>query len=111
MSSFVLRLGRQGFVKAWQTVGNVGWRSLTHTPIDLATLHNEIVQMRRALTQRINEPHLSSPRPVHAPLVQVKEPKVKDPETFHGQRNKLTAFLTECEINFAVQLPVSHLIP
>jgi hypothetical protein len=32
-----------------------------------------------------------------------KEPKVKDPETFHENRNKLTAFLTECELIFVLQ--------
>jgi len=32
-----------------------------------------------------------------------KEPKVKDPETFHGQRDTLNAFLTECELIFELQ--------
>ena len=70
----------------------------TNAPIDSAIFQNEIMRMMRALTQRVNEP-----RPPYVPPVQVKEPKAKDPETFHGQRNKLTAFLTECEIYFSVQ--------
>ena len=79
-----------------------------NAPIDPATFQTEIMQMMRALTQRVNEPRMhyapTVPAPtVHAPPVQVKEPKAKDPETFHGQRNKLTAFLTECEIYFSVQ--------
>ena len=32
-----------------------------------------------------------------------KEPKVKDPETFHGHRDTLNAFLTECELIFELQ--------
>ena len=79
-----------------------------NAPIDPATFQTEIMQMMRALTQRVNEPRMhyapTVPAPtVHAPPVQVKEPKAKDPETFHGQRNKLTAFLTECKIYFSVQ--------
>ena len=79
-----------------------------NAPIDPATFQTEIMQMMRALTQRVNEPRIfyappvPAP-PVHSPPVQVNEPKAKDPETFHGQRNKLTAFLTECKINFSVQ--------
>ena len=77
-------------------------------PIDPATFQTEIMQMMRALTQRVNEPRIfyappAPVPPVYAPPVQVKEPKVLDPEIFYGQRNKLTSFLTECEINFSVQ--------
>ena len=68
----------------------------TNAPMETATSQNEMMQMMemmRALTQRVNESRLP-----HAPPIQVK-----DPGTFHGQRNKLNAFLKKCEINFTVQ--------
>lgn len=52
--------------------------------------------MARSMAAR--EANQSTPAPVRA-----QEPKVKDPETFHGQRDGLNAFITECELVFELQ--------
>jgi hypothetical protein len=59
--------------------------------------------MMNLLTQSItaNQQGLQ-PSANQAPPVP-REPKVKDPETFHGQRNTLDTFLTECDLVFELQ--------
>jgi hypothetical protein len=59
--------------------------------------------MMNLLTQSItaNQQGLQ-PSANQAPPVP-REPKVKDPETFHGQRNTLNTFLTECDLVFELQ--------
>ena len=67
-------------------------------PIDPATFQQQMFAMMNLLTQSIAAQNRRTPTP-HS----TKEPKVKDPETFHGQRDTLNAFLTECELIFELQ--------
>lgn len=60
-------------------------------------------QMMQLLTQNMqaqanNQRYSATPGPGS-----VREPKVKDPETFSGQREQLNAFLTECTLVFELQ--------
>lgn len=71
-------------------------------PIDPVTFQQQMFTMMNLLTQSIaaqNRQPLTTP----APHTTSREPKVKDPETFHGQRNTLNSFLTECELIFELQ--------
>ena len=52
------------------------------------------------LTQSVANQNRQSASPAPS---KVQEPKVKDPETFHGQRDSLNAFITECELVFELQ--------
>jgi hypothetical protein len=56
--------------------------------------------MMNLLTQSVANQNRQSASP--APP-KVQEPKVKDPETFHGQRDSLNAFITECDLVFELQ--------
>ena len=69
-------------------------------PIDPATFQQQMFAMMNLLTQSIAGQHRQSASP--AP-VKAQEPKVKDPETFHGQRDSLNAFILECELIFELQ--------
>ena len=60
----------------------------------------QFMQMIELLTSKLNERGATSPSPGGDNR---KEPKAKDPETFDGQRSKLSAFLTECRIIFTLQ--------
>ena len=69
--------------------------------IDPMTFQQQMFTMMNLLTQSIAaQTRQSSAIPAHSTT---KEPKVKDPETFHGQRDTLNAFLTECELIFELQ--------
>ena len=79
--------------------------------IDPATFQQQMFGMMNLLTQTIanqigersgregREGSRSSTLSSRDP----KEPKVRDPETFNGDRNKLNGFLTECELVFELQ--------
>ena len=67
--------------------------------IDPATFQQQMFTMMNLLTQSI----ISQNRPTATPQPHPREPKIKDPETFSGQRDTLTAFLTECELIFELQ--------
>jgi len=70
-------------------------------PIDPATFQQQMFMMMNLLTQSIAaQTRQPSTTPAHNTS---KEPKVKDPETFHGHRDTLNAFLTECELIFELQ--------
>ena len=66
-------------------------------PIDmqqqLMQLMAQVTALVQAQADRIAEP----------PQPRVREPDVKAPDTFHGARNKLQAFLTECDMVFRLQ--------
>lgn len=74
----------------------------SHTPIDPVTFQQQMFTMMNLLTQNLtsNQPVIQSST-TSSPSI--REPKVKDPETFHGQRNFLNAFLTECDLVFELQ--------
>jgi hypothetical protein len=75
--------------------------SFAQGPIDPATFQQQMFMMMNLLTQSIAaQTRQPSATPAHNTS---KEPKVKDPETFHGQRDTLNAFLTECELIFELQ--------
>ena len=77
--------------------------STPFVPIDPATFQQQLFTMMNLLTQNITNNRAPSP-PSATPFEPTsREPKVKDPETFHGQRNSLNAFLTECELVFEIQ--------
>jgi hypothetical protein len=71
-----------------------------NAPIDPAMFQQHMLAMMNLLTQSVANQNrrTASPAPV-----KVQEPKVKDPETFHGQRDSLNAFITECELVFELQ--------
>lgn len=72
--------------------------------IDPATFQQQMFNMMNLLTQSIaaNNSQVRQSSATPAPSNN-REPKVKDPETFHGQRDSLNAFLTECELVFELQ--------
>jgi hypothetical protein len=68
-------------------------------PIDSLTFQQQMMAMMNLLTQSIaGQRRATSPVPVRA-----QEPKVKDPETFHGKRESLNSFITECSLVFELQ--------
>ena len=70
--------------------------------IDPATFQRHMYSMMDLLTQNLvarDRPAAPQAPTPHEP----REPRVKDPETFSGQRDLLNAFLTECEILFELQ--------
>jgi hypothetical protein len=71
-----------------------------NAPIDPATFQQHMLAMMNLLTQSVANQNrrTASPAPPKP-----QEPKVKDPETFHGQRDSLNAFITECELVFELQ--------
>ena len=71
-------------------------------PIDPATFQQQMFTMMNLLTQSIAAQN-RQPSATPALHSTSREPKVKDPETFHGQRDTLNAFLTECELIFELQ--------
>lgn len=71
-----------------------------NVPIDPATFQQHMLAMMNLLTQSIAGQNRNSASPAPA---KINEPKVKDPETFHGQRDSLNAFITECELVFELQ--------
>lgn len=73
------------------------------TPIDPATFQQQMFAMMNLLTQSIAA-NQANPQPSAINSgPSPREPKVKDPETFHGQRNTLNTFLTECDLVFELQ--------
>ena len=71
--------------------------------VDPATFQHSMLQMMQMLTQSVanqNQPARSTASPG---FFGTKEPKVKDPETFNGQRDLLNAFITECTLIFELQ--------
>jgi hypothetical protein len=68
--------------------------------IDPATFQQQMFAMMNLLTQSMAQQNRQSVQPAQ---VRAQEPKVKDPETFHGQRDSLNAFITECELVFELQ--------
>ena len=71
-----------------------------NVPIDPAMFQQQMMAMMNLLTQSVANQNRQSASP--APP-KAQEPKVKDPETFHGQRDSLNAFITECELVFELQ--------
>jgi hypothetical protein len=71
-----------------------------NAPIDPAMFQQHMLAMMNLLTQSVANQNRQSASP--APP-KVQEPKVKDPETFHGQRDSLNAFITECDLVFELQ--------
>ena len=69
-------------------------------PIDAAMFQRQMMAMMNLLTQSVATQNRQSTTP--APP-RAQEPKVKDPETFHGQRDSLNAFITECKLVFELQ--------
>lgn len=72
-------------------------------PIDPATFQQQMFTMMNLLTQNITNNQVPIPPSANPSPPTTREPKVKDPETFHGQRNSLNAFLTECDLVFELQ--------
>lgn len=71
--------------------------------IDHATFQQQMFAMMSLLTQSIANSRQDARESTSGPHSTSKEPKVKDPETFHGHRNSLNSFLTECELVFELQ--------
>jgi hypothetical protein len=72
--------------------------------MDALAFQQQMMGMMNLLTQSIaalSQPRVSSPTP--ASTVSRNEPKVKEPETFHGSKSDLSAFITECHIIFELQ--------
>ena len=69
-------------------------------PVNHATFQQEIMGMMRLLTRTVTQERQPSATPFSSPP---KEPKVKDPEVFKGDRRLLSAFLTEIELVFTLQ--------
>jgi hypothetical protein len=72
-------------------------------PIDPATFQNSMYQMMQLLTSSITTQAAATRTSASPGPFGVKEPKVKDPETFNGQRDQLNSFLTECTLVFELQ--------
>lgn len=82
--------------------------SFSQTPaaaLDPAFFQEQMMQMMQAMTEAISASSRAAARAdTPGPTYSSKpEPKVKDPETFHGNRNSLSAFITECELVFELQ--------
>jgi len=71
-----------------------------NAPIDPATFQQHMLAMMNLLTQSVaNQNRQPTPVAIQRP----QEPKVKDPETFTGQRDSLNSFITKCELVFERQ--------
>jgi hypothetical protein len=98
------RTASPDFVEPNDVEPNLGDNELplpnVNAPIDPAMFQQHMLAMMNLLTQSVANQNrrTASPAPV-----KVQEPKVKDPETFHGQRDSLNAFITECELVFELQ--------
>lgn len=71
--------------------------------VDPALFQSSMMKMMERLTEAItkqSEPQRQSATPFHS---KPNEPKIKDPDTFHGERSKLNSFLTECSLVFRLQ--------
>ena len=71
-----------------------------NAPIDPAMFQQHMMAMMNLLTQSVANQNRQSASPVP---FKAQEPKVKDPKTFHVQRDSLNAFITECELVFELQ--------
>jgi hypothetical protein len=77
--------------------------SVPANPIDPATFQNSMYQMMQLLTSSIATQAAATRASATPGPFGGKEPKIKDPETFNGQRDQLNAFLTECTLVFELQ--------
>jgi hypothetical protein len=59
--------------------------------------------MMNLLTQTIATNQRDRQTSASLPPAAPREPKIKEPETFHGDRNALNCFLTECDLVFELQ--------
>jgi hypothetical protein len=59
--------------------------------------------MMNLLTQTIATNQRDRQTSASLPPAAPREPKIKEPETFHGDRNALNSFLTECDLVFELQ--------
>lgn len=75
---------------------------MSTTPVDPVTFQQQILAMMNLLTQNLVNNQATN-RQSSTPAPTIREPKSKDPETFHGIRHTLNAFLTECELVFELQ--------
>src|SRR5690348_12715153 len=75
---------------------------IPNAPVDAAAFQQQILAMMNLLTQNLVNIQ-GATRQSATPPPTIREPKVKDPETFHGVRNSLNAFLTECDLVFELQ--------
>lgn len=66
-------------------------------PIDM---QQQIMQLMAQVTALVQA---QADRAAEPPQPRVREPDVKAPDTFHGTRSKLQAFLTECDMVFRLQ--------
>jgi hypothetical protein len=76
---------------------------VSNAPIDPATFQQQMVMMMNLLTQNIVNIQGATRQSATPPPAIIREPKAKDPETFHGLRSSLNAFLTECDLVFELQ--------
>jgi hypothetical protein len=71
--------------------------------VDPAIFQRTMMQMMERLTDAVARQN-EGPRQSATPFgSKPNEPKIKDPDTFHGARDKLNAFLTECSLVFRLQ--------
>jgi hypothetical protein len=100
------RRSRQGTTGGRSNTSASNTASPKRTPantIDPATFQNSMFQMMQMLTQSITTQNQQQRTSASPGVFGSKEPKVKDPETFNGQRDLLNAFITECTLIFELQ--------
>ena len=72
-------------------------------PIDPATFQQTMYDMMALLTQAVANRDRGRSVQTSTSTSEAKEPKIKDPETYHGSRDGLNAFITECQLVFELQ--------